>query len=219
MADLSTEERAKKRRDELTDAALRVLVSRGMGGFSSRAIAREAGVNPAMIHYSFDSMEQLVGAVVDKCVRETQQVLSRARVEQMTLPCALECLAFAYWRYVVENPERLRVQYELTMHALTSGNSALAQAQYDGYVDVTANKLACTCALSPQSLRIIAGACVGMVDGLTLQLLTTNDHDRCERSLLLSVRFFQELLRDNEPVSDDYISSLTNLNTWTREAL
>lgn len=194
----SVEVRAGERRRALTEAALAVLVRDGMHALSTRAVAREAGMNVAMIHYTFDSMERLVLAVVERCVEQTRAVLACAPVEGLSLTEGVECLAHAYWHHVVAEPALSRAQYELTLHALTVGREEAARAQYNGYVEVTAEKLALTCDATAEQLHVLAGSCVGMIDGLVLQFLATGDRERCEQSLRVGIDLLAAYVRENE---------------------
>lgn len=51
-------------RTHLLDAAIACFTRDGIAGTSLRAIAREAAVTPALLHYYFGDKDQLVGAVV-----------------------------------------------------------------------------------------------------------------------------------------------------------
>lgn len=53
-------------RTAILDAAERAFAELGFGGASLRAIAREAGVNQALIHYYFDNKDGLFSAVIDR---------------------------------------------------------------------------------------------------------------------------------------------------------
>ena len=53
-------------REHLLDIALRLFSQQGMGRTSLNAIAREAGVTPAMLHYYFNSREQLLDVVIEE---------------------------------------------------------------------------------------------------------------------------------------------------------
>lgn len=53
-------------REQLMDIALRIFAQQGIGHTSLNAIAREAGVTPAMLHYYFNSREQLLDAIIEE---------------------------------------------------------------------------------------------------------------------------------------------------------
>ncbi|MCY6382671.1 TetR/AcrR family transcriptional regulator [Hoeflea prorocentri] len=53
-------------RKAILDAAEHAFADFGFGGASIRAIARDAGVNQAMIHYYYQNKEQLFSAVIER---------------------------------------------------------------------------------------------------------------------------------------------------------
>src|SRR6186997_1193655 len=57
-------------RDRILDATFRRLVSEGYAALSTREIARDAGVNHALINYHFGSKDQLVIEVLDEANRK-----------------------------------------------------------------------------------------------------------------------------------------------------
>ncbi len=63
-------------REKILDAAFRQLASEGYGALSVREIARDAGVNHALINYHFRTKDQLVIAVLDAV---NQRLLERQR--------------------------------------------------------------------------------------------------------------------------------------------
>jgi len=52
-------------RDDILDAARRLFGERGYDGTTIRAVAAEAGVNPALVHHFFGSKEQIFVAAVN----------------------------------------------------------------------------------------------------------------------------------------------------------
>ena len=53
------------KREQLIDIALRLFSQQGIARTSLNAIAREAGVTPAMLHYYFNSREQLLDVMIE----------------------------------------------------------------------------------------------------------------------------------------------------------
>ncbi|MDA4846218.1 TetR/AcrR family transcriptional regulator [Hoeflea poritis] len=58
--------RARDSRKAILDAAERAFADFGFGGASIRAIARDADVNQAMVHYYYQNKDQLFSAVVER---------------------------------------------------------------------------------------------------------------------------------------------------------
>jgi AcrR family transcriptional regulator len=50
----------------LLDAAEELLVSKGVAGITTRKVAEQAGVNQALVHYHFGTIEQLLLAVLER---------------------------------------------------------------------------------------------------------------------------------------------------------
>lgn len=63
-------------RDRLVEAALEALKTKGFGGASARTIAALAGVNPGLIFYYFDTLDELLLAAL---ARSSEDRLERYR--------------------------------------------------------------------------------------------------------------------------------------------
>jgi len=55
-----------ERRDQIVDGLLSVMATHGYEGASIVAIGKAAGLNPALVHYHFDSKEQVLLALVER---------------------------------------------------------------------------------------------------------------------------------------------------------
>jgi AcrR family transcriptional regulator len=65
------------RRDRLLDAAERQFAERGFAATPVRAVAEEAGVNPALVHYYFGSKFELLQAVFDRVFEPLAEAIAR----------------------------------------------------------------------------------------------------------------------------------------------
>ena len=77
----------------LLDAAQQVFSQSGMGGASIRAIAKEAGCDPALIYYHFDSKEAMFLALLERKLPPVAEEL-----ESLADPSNLEPTALRLWR-------------------------------------------------------------------------------------------------------------------------
>lgn len=68
LSDMQAQQRPRQKnsRKAILDAAEHAFADFGFGGASIRAIARNAGVNQAMIHYYYRNKEQLFSAVMER---------------------------------------------------------------------------------------------------------------------------------------------------------
>lgn len=187
-------EGAAERRRRLCEAALAVALRDGVAGLSLRAVATEAGLAPAMVNYEFENKDGLLLALLQYLHEQVRATLAAAAPARPGLARALARLAEAFWAHARDTPGLQRVQYELTLHALTRpGGQALARAQYRGYVQAVADALAAAAAqpLPERWRREFAGTCVAVMDGVLLQWLATGDADAAHRQLRRAVRALQ----------------------------
>lgn len=197
---------AAQRRRRLCDAAVAVALRDGVAGLTTRAVAEQAGLTAAMVGYEFDSKVGLLLAVLEHIHAGVRDALAAPSLAGVRDPAtALEALALAYWRHVLETPALQRAQYELTLHALAlPGGDAIARAQYQGYVLAVANALERAAPLRSARLHDVAGACVALMDGLILQWLATGDTAAVERRIALGVRALQRDLHAHDtPLPED----------------
>lgn len=161
----------------------------GLTTATTRSIASEAKMNQAMLHYSFDGKEALLRAVLDTLHAEIKQFFVQSVQGAKSLHEAVAQLATAYWQQVQGAPELQRVQYELTLYALTTPSLRdLAQEQYQGYVvalSLALKNIPSRPGAAP--LPVLAGLCVAMMDGLILQYLAKGDKAAAERRLAAGI--------------------------------
>ncbi|MGD1053044.1 MAG: TetR family transcriptional regulator [Candidatus Dormibacteria bacterium] len=69
---------SRRRRTEIVRAAVTVLGRRGSADTSMKEIAREAGVAPGLLHYYFESKDELLLAVVGELDRQTEEAWEAA---------------------------------------------------------------------------------------------------------------------------------------------
>lgn len=94
---------APEARQRLLDAARRLFASEGFAAASSRRIAEEAGVNPALIHYYFENKQGLYEAMLEDTVGPLLQRL-RGIVAAGGTPADIDDLIGAYMRTLAANP-------------------------------------------------------------------------------------------------------------------
>lgn len=172
---------------------MRVIVRDGLTATSTRAVAAEAGMTQAMVHYSFPGKDALLGAVLDEIHTGIAEVLARSLDGADSLSDGVARVAQAYWAYTVETPGLQRMQYELTLYALnTPGHADLARRQYQGYVAALGQAFeALPAAGACPPRQLLAGICVAAMDGLILQHLATGDRAAGEAQLRLLVHALQ----------------------------
>ena len=170
-------------RTRIVDGALRLLQSRGVEAATTRAIAAEAGVRLATLHYHFASKDALLTTVLEVVVGQMTEVLRAEVREHADLPDRAEELLRAAWRLVCRTRALQIVQYEVTIYALrTPGVQWLARQQYESYAETYTDILAGGAQPSP-GLRELARTMLAGMDGLILQELAMPDQRRNARTL------------------------------------
>jgi AcrR family transcriptional regulator len=186
----------RNRRGQIVDAASVVLGRQGYTDTSLKQIAAQAGVAPGLLHYYFDSKEDLLVEVVSglerqmtaewqEAVSELEDPLERivAAIDQVATRCA-------------EQPEFFRLLFDLYM--LGMSNEAIAERCrelwsrfIDDIEDEVRNILGRLPSYSVVPPHDLASAVGGAIDGIALAALVQKQDPRPDfqalKVLLLSV--------------------------------
>jgi len=179
---------ATDRRADILAATIRVLARDGLAATTTRKIATEAGVNQATLRYYFGSKDDLLFAVLQTMMQNTEEIVQKA-VQPGEQPAELIRQSLtAFWSHVESSPELQVMQYELTLYALRNPASAwLAKEQYDGYCALVENLFHYyfeqARVISATPLPTLARFTVAGIDGLILQFVSDHDSERARRDL------------------------------------
>ena len=137
------QEQGDRSREDILDAAGRLMAARGFDGTSISALAKESGLPASSIYWHFGSKEGVLMAVMERGAEEFAKLTS---IEN--LPSAgsrAEKLAWVFQRaarIIEESPEFLRLQTVLLLSAPAGGANEvvlrLRQQQRDGLRDALA---------------------------------------------------------------------------------
>ena len=181
------------RRGELVLSAIRAFAREGVPHATTRAIAAEAGVNIATLHYHFGGKEQLVAAVMEAVSRQHADIVRAAVPTDAGLEDGLVLGLTKMWPYLRATEALQLLQYELTMSALRHDDPVvgheMAAAQYDAYFDTTRELITEILEHSGQTVALaideLAAFVVSGLDGVIL--LSLVNPERAERQLELFV--------------------------------
>src|SRR5262245_60151611 len=122
------------RRAALIEAALRVIARQGIAGATTRAIAAEAKMSLASLHYAFGSRDELIGAVIEQVVQRQAGAALGAVDPDADLVTVVRQGFRAYLAVITADPAQELALMELTQYALrTPGLGISARQMYDGY--------------------------------------------------------------------------------------
>lgn len=121
----ATEPVGRGTREQILDAALRVIAASGVDGIKHRRVAREAGVSLGSISYHFASREALIGAAfhhfMDRGARLIDDV--RGGGSAADADAVVDFLAALVDRQL-DDPSTLLVEYELMLYAARDAEHA-----------------------------------------------------------------------------------------------
>jgi AcrR family transcriptional regulator len=162
----------------LLDAAQRVLLTKGFGGLTLRAIAQESGENSAMVQYYFGNKDGLVRAMIDSVFRDDQQDAAAA----MTVAMGDDRLpAFVNSLRTISSSRSFRVFFDILPYALRNEGLRSRMARvYDWYRQIKCDWLRGKGEPSPSERQVLHGVAelmTAVVDGLAIQEVIDDDFD------------------------------------------
>jgi AcrR family transcriptional regulator len=199
---------APARRVQIIEAATRVLSRQGYTDTSLKEIAREAGVAPGLLHYYFDSKEELLLEVVQVLDRDLTETWKRAVADiEDPLERIVAALDAAEAR-CAQRPESWRLMFDLYMLGLSNPNIHLrCQELWTRFIDdVEAEVRQVLGRLPAYSIvppRDLAGTIAAAIDGISLAALIEDRsparHFRALKMLLLSLVVTAYVTTGQEP--------------------
>lgn len=179
---------AEARREELIQAALRVLEREGVTGATTRAIAAEAGANLAAVHYCFDSRDQLLEEAGRRLTDDAVANVRSAFSDEVDLRQSVARSLRTFWEGIENAPDLELVGYELREYALRQeGARELAEHQVSHYLEVQQELLDMVAAKAgiewTVPADILARYIHASLDGLSLTWLVDRDSTRSAKVL------------------------------------
>ncbi|SEK19416.1 TetR/AcrR family transcriptional regulator [Streptacidiphilus jiangxiensis] len=179
---------ADERREELIEAALKVMIRDGVAKATTRAIVAEAGLPLGAFHYCFRSKEELLHSVVERIMQGALAPAVAAGVEGAPVAEVIRSTLRAYWARIEATPEEHLLTYELTQYALRQpGLAEVARHQYARYLAVNGESLATMAGLAgfewTVPLPTLARYGLAVLDGLTLTWLIDRDDAAAAQAL------------------------------------
>ncbi|HWF56251.1 MAG TPA: TetR family transcriptional regulator [Solirubrobacteraceae bacterium] len=164
---------AADRRQQLIEAAFRVMARDGVAAATTRAIAAEAGAPLATFHYAFRSKEELLRELTPAIVDRMLNAATNAITPGHDLKESLRNSFRSMWAVSEATISEQHVLYELTQYALRNpGLEDLAHWQYQRYAETARQYLqaagdAADVHWTP-SLAVASRIVVSFLDGLAL---------------------------------------------------
>jgi AcrR family transcriptional regulator len=191
---------AEQRRQDLTEAAFRVMARVGVSSATTRLIAEEAGVPQSVFHYCFRSKDELLQQLTKVVVEEMVGNALDAVVEAGSFDESLRRSLRRLWENGKQHPAHQLVLYELTTAALREPDGqTLASWQYEHYWESTGRFLEVLAERSgvtwTRPLAVLSRMVTTMIDGLILGWLADRDTEQAEAALDLFAEQLVSLAR------------------------
>ncbi len=164
---------AAERTEQLIEATITVLRTKGLDGVTTRAVAAEAGAPLASIHYTFGSLDDLVVAAFERLIDEVGRRISDG----------LE-LSAGYGPCIVDVMQRVAdllddERYGVLLHDLNPTGDRRVEALEDRYYRFAhdlVDAIAATGRREPAMPRAqLARLIMAAIDGVVLQFAATGD--------------------------------------------
>lgn len=101
-----------ERRQEIVDAAQKCFFSRGYDQVTMDDIAKEVGVNKALIYYYFRDKESVYFAVALRGARIFKDMIRAAAAGELTGIKKLRAIGRAYFEFSMNHPEHFKINYD-----------------------------------------------------------------------------------------------------------
>jgi len=181
----------------LLEAAQHVLLSKGFGGLTLRAIAQESGENSAMVQYYFGNKDGLVRAMIDSAFRDDQQDAAAAMNAAMgdaRLPAFVDALR------TIGSSRSFRVFFDILPYALRNETLRDRMARvYVWYRRIKCDWLSGgsesgePAAAEREALQGVAELMTAVVDGLAVQEAIDDDFDSSRAYAVLELMLQRSL--------------------------
>jgi AcrR family transcriptional regulator len=117
------------RREQIIDAALRVMISNGVYNTTTRKIAEAAGVNVATLHYHFHNKEEIIFSAMAQLASSYRDTLSARFTQPQNLQDRIDDLLWFIWGEIKQAPREQLVLQEMTLYALRVSHAEHLAAQ------------------------------------------------------------------------------------------
>lgn len=117
------------RREQIVNAALKVMITDGVYHATTRKIAEAAGVNVATLHYHFHDKEEIILSVMGVLASNYRGRLDERFGEPQPLHDRIEDLLTFIWREIESAPGEQLVLQEMTLYVLRVPQAAHLAAE------------------------------------------------------------------------------------------
>jgi AcrR family transcriptional regulator len=176
--------RAADRRNDFIDAAVQVIASHGIEGATTRRIAEQAAAPLAMLHYCYDSKEDLFADVYEHVAGRIREVLTTCDPHADLATTARELLR-GLMAFYLDSADVSATALELISWARRQHEDRAIRV-YNQSFDVARSILrdaAATDSVAAETIEQVAYVVATITDGFALNWLTYGDRAAAEEQL------------------------------------
>jgi AcrR family transcriptional regulator len=179
---------AEQRRRQLLNAALRVVATDGVAAASTRRIAGEANLPPAVVHYCFRSIEDLLDALTALLIGEMVEVAAVALRTRGGVELSIRAALQRLWEPYRTDPVRYKAFFDLIPYAMRRPAATVLIREYDDKICELVERFLLDVAdrnsMTWQGpAEVIGRVLISTVDGLVLAWLINRDDGKTEAAL------------------------------------
>lgn len=109
------------RREQIADAALRIIHQKGLNGLTTVAIAREAGITKSALHLHFKNKDEILRETVGRIGRELMKNLDYIYDEDPSAVVSLKRFFILHLDYIKANPGVVHLVFSKDMFKADEG--------------------------------------------------------------------------------------------------
>lgn len=177
-----------RRKAELLDAVVDYLLRNGLSDLTLRPLAEALGTNARMLIYYFGSREELITEALQAARRRQQQMLQEWAAQGTDQPAADRFRRFWGWLSSKEMEPYVRLFFDVQIYALRRQveSHALLTGVVDDWVTFVQADLERQ-GVPRERAQATGTLLVAATRGLLLDLLSTGDRERVDRTFALLV--------------------------------
>ncbi len=172
---------AVERRQQLIEAAVRLMSREGIEAATLRAIAEEAGAPLSAVHYCFRDKDELVHEAVEFWLQQLVRIAEDAAVEG-GLSETVTRFATDFWRTLEQDPPNVLAQLEVVIWASRGeAHRDLARSIYARYEQALSDLIEKALSQAGEEARLPSGllarGILAIIDSCSLQYFAQPDSD------------------------------------------
>lgn len=140
-----------EKRQQIVDAAKVVLLRDGLSACTSRAVAREGGLTKGLIHYYFDTVEEIVDTTMDDLLAGQMERLRAAGDPEMDPAERFWAVVSEYVKTFAEEPGLTLLWFDYTIQEMRAGHQARVRRVQDDLIALLSEVLSEAGAPEPEA--------------------------------------------------------------------